>query len=103
EDPRHVDEQLCTVECLQLDGGQEDVWERLVPLDLDQPLTLLADEGLRVRAVLAMDRDSPAARHESDDRIARHRGAASREPHHHVVETLDVAAARARAPATWPP
>ena len=46
-------------------------------------------------AVLPVDRDAAAAGDEADDRVARHRRAAPREPHHDVVEALDVDPGRA--------
>ena len=44
----------------------------------------------RVGAVGAVHRDAAAAGDEAHDLVARNRGAAARQPHHDVVETLDV-------------
>ena len=71
-----------------------------VPLDLDEPLALAgwpSDGG--VGAVGAVHRHAPAPGDEADDLVARHRRAAPRQPHHHVVEALDVDADRRAAPA----
>ena len=48
------------------------------------------DEAGGVGAVGAVHRDAAAAGDEAHDLVAGHRRAAPREPHHHVVEPLDV-------------
>ena len=46
-------------------------------------------QRLHVRAVAAVDRDPLAERDVADDRVARHRRAALREPDEHVLDALD--------------
>src|SRR4030095_2138583 len=59
-----------------------------VPLDVDQPLPVEHALGDR-EAVARVDGDAQAARDEADDRIARQRVAAAREPHQQVVDAAD--------------
>ena len=66
----------------------------VVPLDLDEPVALAGGERHGVGAVGAVHRHAAAPGDEADDLVARHRGAAPRQPHHHVVEALDVHARR---------
>ena len=86
---RDVTQQPRAVERLDLDRDDERGLLVVVPLDFDQPLGMLDEPG-RVRAVGAMHRDAAATGDEAHDLVARHRSAAPREPHHHVVEALDV-------------
>ena len=62
----------------------------VVPLDLDEPLGLVSTSDGGVGAVGAVHRHAAAAGDEAHDLVAGHRRAAPRQPHHHVVEPLDV-------------
>ena len=57
------------------------------PLDRREPLRI-PHQRLRVRAVLAVDRDPAAERDVAEDRVARHRRAALRQPDEDVVDPL---------------
>ena len=61
-----------------------------VPFDLDHAAHLAGGQGGGVGAVAAVHADAPAPGDEADDLVARHRRAAPRQPHHDVVEALDV-------------
>ena len=88
---RHVPQQLRPVERLHLDRGDERALAALVvPLDLDHAGGLGRRQRHGVGAVGPVHADAAAAGDEPDDLVARHRRAAPREPHHHVVEALDV-------------
>ena len=91
-----VAQELRAVERLDLDRHHERGRLVVVPLDLDEPLGVV-DEAGGVGAVGAVHRDPAATGDEAHDLVARHRGAAPREAHHHVVEPLDVHAGGARA------
>src|SRR5688500_17589079 len=59
-----------------------------VPGHGDEALRVLAQSD-RVRAVLAVDRDAAPERDVAQDRVARHRAAALREPQRDVLDALD--------------
>ena len=91
-----VAQQPRPVERLDLDRHHERGRLVVVPLDLDDALGVI-DEAGGVGAVGAVHRDAAAAGDEAHDLVAGHRRAAPRQPHHHVVEALDVHARGAAA------
>ena len=84
-----VAQQPGAVERLDLDRHHEGGGLVVVPLDLDDPLGVV-DQAGGVGAVGAVHRHAAAAGDEAHDLVARHRRAAPRQAHHHVVEALDV-------------
>src|SRR4051794_12881348 len=83
ERAREVLEQARPVVAVDLQLDAERLRPLTVPAHLREALGVL-HERLRVRAVLAVDRDALAQRDVPDDRVARHRAAALGEPQHHV-------------------
>ena len=66
-----------------------------LPRDLGEALGVLLQRR-DVLAVLAVDRDAAAERDVADDLVAGHRPAALGQPHHHVVDALDLDAVAGR-------
>ena len=88
---RHVAQQPRPVERLHLDRRHEDAVSASPSHSTSMSRSLCPRrQRHRVRAVGAVHRHAAATRDEADDLVAGHRRAAPRQPHHHVVEPLDV-------------
>src|SRR4051794_19982761 len=83
ERAREVFEQPRAVVAVDLQLDAERLRSLAVPAHLREALRVL-HERLRVRAVLAVDRDALSERDVADDRVARHRAAALGEAQHYV-------------------
>jgi len=84
---------------VQLD--QEHTAGRRCPFDVDDLLGL-TQERLGVRAIAPVDGHPVAPRHETEDLVPRHRGAAPRQLHIHVRHALDHDAGVTRTAASGP-
>ena len=87
----HVAQQLGTVERHHFNARAEHGAGLIaIPLDVDQARRLLGHQALGVGAVRSVYRHTATAGDEADDVVARHRRAATRQPHQHIIQTLDV-------------
>src|SRR5919202_261442 len=86
---RDVMQQPASIERLDLDRYDEGALLALVPPNVDHPSLLPRGQNLRVGAILAVNRHSPAASKEADDGVAGDGGTAPGQAHEQVVEALD--------------